>query len=248
MDSQRPIWTDQSLDNPHDAPDKAARVRAMFSAIASSYDLNNRIHSLGTDRAWRRAAVTLAGMKAGERVLDVACGTGDLALEFVRRGAGQVWGVDFTPAMLEIACRKNSTTMPLYLAGDAMRLPMPDQCVDIVSIAFGIRNVADSAIALREFARVLVPGGRLVILEFSHPKSRWFGPLYRFYCRHIMPRTATLIAGDRTGAYRYLPSSVDTFLDRTQMMQSIEHAGFTQISVQSLTLGIALLYRAVKSE
>ena len=134
-------WTHDRLDKPHDQADKPARVESMFTAIAPTYDLNNRVHSLGRDQAWRRAAVRSAGVIAGQTVLDVACGTGDLSLEFARAGAGRVIGVDFTVAMLRRATAKQRSGRPVtptYHAADAMRLPLADACVDVVGIAFGI--------------------------------------------------------------------------------------------------------------
>src|SRR5262245_36566837 len=150
----------------------------MFAAIARSYDLNNRVHSLGRDQAWRRKAVRLCVVKSSDRVLDVACGTGDLTNAFAESGVASVTGLDFTEEMLEIAQRKSvrredasGGRVPQYVQGDAMNLPFESASFDVVSIAFGIRNVADPAQALREFRRVLGPGGRLVVLEFSRPRN-----------------------------------------------------------------------------
>src|SRR5690606_18226989 len=178
-------WHDRDLQNPHQVEDKAQRVRAMFSAIAPSYDLNNRLHSLWRDQAWRRAAVKFAQLQPGNRVLDVACGTGDLAMAFCHAlqpaDRARVLGVDFTFDMLTIAQQKRGGLPVEYQQGDAMRLPVSDGSVDVVSIAFGIRNVADPARAIREFHRVLRPGGRVIILEFSLPTSRLMRSLYMFY-------------------------------------------------------------------
>ncbi len=245
-------WTTADLASPHLAQDKASRVQRMFSAIAPSYDLNNRLHSLWRDQAWRRAAVKLAQVHASDQVLDVACGTGDLTMAFSRAGVAGAMGIDFTFNMLAIARRKAATirggdgVTPLYATGDAMRLPLPNACVDVVSIAFGIRNVTDPAAAIAEFHRVLRPGGRLVILEFSLPRNRLMRGLYQFYFVHIMPRTAAFIARDRSGAYAYLPRSVNTFIDRAEMTRLMQRAGFASVSLKPLTLGIAVLYRGVR--
>ncbi len=242
-------WTDKELISPHTIEDKAQRVRAMFTAIAPRYDLNNRLHSLGRDQAWRRLTVKTVGVRPGDVVLDVACGTGDLALAFVRSGARCVLGVDFTFPMLAAASGKASISgcrRPCYQMGDALRLPIADASVDVVSIAFGIRNVADPAAAFREFFRVLRPGGRLVVLEFSRPRNLIVRSLYDVYFNHIMPCTAAAISGDRTGAYRYLPRSVNTFLDGQAMIQLIQDVGFAQTTQRPLTLGIAVIYRGVK--
>ncbi len=170
-DSTTQVWDDALLLDPHHVADKRARVRQMFAAIAPSYDLNNRLHSLWMDQSWRKKAVKLAAVKPSDVVLDVACGTGDLTLKFARRlaklsatgaiPARQIIGLDFTYEMLPIARQKGLAVSSgddpslLWLNGDAMRLPLPSQSTDIVSIAFGIRNVADPAAAIQEFHRVL---------------------------------------------------------------------------------------------
>lgn len=239
-----PAWTATELQSPHNRPDKAGRVRAMFAAIAPSYDLNNRLHSFGRDQGWRRRAVREAGVREGDVVVDVACGTGDLTEAFARAGAGRIIGVDFTREMLEIAERKRDRMAPgarsrvEYRQGDAMELEFDDASADVVSIAFGLRNVADPDRALGEFYRVLRPGGRLVILEFDQPRLallRWLNDLY---CTVIMPRTATLLSGDRSGAYRYLPRSVRTFANRDELGAMVGRAGFEQVRSVPLTLGV----------
>ena len=224
----------------------------MFAAIAASYDLNNRLHSFGRDQAWRRAAVRLTGIGPDDDVLDVACGTGDLAEAFADAGPRSVVGVDFTEPMLAIARHKAErrdadAVEPAYRHGDAMDLEFPDASFDVVSIAFGIRNVTDPDRAIAEFRRVLRPGGRLVILEFSEPSN----PLLRFgsriYTRHIMPWTATLLARDRSGAYRYLPRSIGTFMDRTELTARLDNAGFTNTTAHPQTFGICIAYLAHKA-
>jgi demethylmenaquinone methyltransferase/2-methoxy-6-polyprenyl-1,4-benzoquinol methylase len=271
--------------------DKRSRVQRMFAAIAPSYDLNNRLHSLWMDQRWRRKAVELAELKATDAVVDVACGTGDLALHFAqwlwrfpgdgrygypvwyrqttRSGArrlGRVLAIDFTWEMLPLArakarvtpnpaLRHQRTLKPTdvsdtvrWINGDAQSLPLPDACCDVVSIAFGIRNVADPAAAIAEFYRVLRPGGRLIILEFSLPTSAPLRGLYNFYFRKVLPRTATLISGDKTGAYKYLPESVNTFISREQMAGMMRGAGFSQVEQFPLTFGVCVCYRGLKSE
>ncbi len=242
-------WDEPDLVDPHAAPDKAARVRRMFSEIAPSYDLNNRLHSLWQDQVWRRRAVRAAEVKPTDVVLDAACGTGDLALTFARAGARTVLGIDFAGPMLRRAQEKARSTpgTVAFAEGDALRLPVADRSVDVVSIAFGIRNLTDPAAAAAEFSRVLRPGGRLVIVEFSFPRQRLLRSLYMFYFLQIMPRTATLLSRDRTGAYRYLPRSVDTFLDRPSLMRLMEDAGFAEVTSRPMTFGIAVLYRGVRT-
>ncbi len=254
-ESPTPAWSDDDLRadaNPHAEADKARRVEQMFSAIAHAYDLNNRLHSMWRDQAWRREAVRMAELKPDDVVLDVACGTGDLALAFAGRRPQKVIGLDFTVAMLQIAERKRSSlksqaSSPSYSAADAMRLPIADKSVDVVSIAFGIRNVADPLAAMSEFYRVLRPGGRVIILEFSTPTNpviRFFDRIYR---EKVMPITASLIARDKSGAYKYLPKSVSTFIDRAGMVEMMQTVGFKDPTIKPLTFGVAVCYRGVKT-
>lgn len=247
-----PAWSAPDLVNPHAKGDKAERVERMFSAIANAYDLNNRVHSLGLDQLWRRAAVRAAGLEEGQVAADVACGTGDLAEMLAKTPARRVIGLDFTPAMLDVA-RLKRATRPGALAGkieylwaDAHNLPLRDNSIDALTIAYGIRNVQRPAEALAEFARVLKPGGRLIILEFDRPANPLVRAGHEFYTHRVMPLTATLISGDRSGAYRYLPKSVETFLDRGTLVDLIEGAGLGEVTVRSLTLGVCACYRAVK--
>ena len=228
-------WDADTLSgDPHARGDKARRVQSMFASIAGSYDLNNRLHAFGMDQRWRDVAVGMADLSPGDRVVDVACGTGDLAIKLAaalppeaRGGGPSVVGVDFTFPMLPLAARKGPAQgAPRYAAGDALRLPLPDRCCDAVTIAFGLRNVADPAAAVAEFARVLRPGGRLVVLEFVEPKNALIRLGNAIYTRGLMPLSATLLSGDRSGAYRYLPKSVATFLDTAGVADLYRAAGF----------------------
>jgi demethylmenaquinone methyltransferase/2-methoxy-6-polyprenyl-1,4-benzoquinol methylase len=223
----------------------------MFAAIAGAYDLNNRLHSFGLDQRWRKAVVRACRVRPTDHVLDVACGTGDLTECFARARPAAVTGADFTPPMLDVARLKATRRRrpagepePTYVVGDATALDFPDASFDIVSIAFGIRNVGDAAKALSEFRRVLRPGGRLAVLEFATPRN----PLVRFghdlWTRRIMPHTATLISRDRSGAYHYLPRSVETFLDPDALAASIEAAGFAPPRRRSLTFGTCVAHVA----
>ena len=262
-------WNETLLRDPHHVRDKRQRVQKMFAAIAPSYDLNNRLHSLWQDQEWRRKAVKLSQLKPMDSVVDVACGTGDLLgcfLEQSRKYVGQglldefygvdaedpdfskepkFIGIDFTFEMLRLARRKYRPGAE-WLNGDAQALPLPDQCCDVVSIAFGIRNVQDPAAAIREFRRILRPGGRLIILEFSLPTNRLLRGMYNFYFRQVLPRTATFISGDKTGAYKYLPESVNTFIGREQMMTMMRDAGFADVEQHPMTFGVCVCYRGVK--
>ena len=239
-----PAWDAQRLTDPHVVADKRRRVRAMFSAIASSYDLNNRLHSFGRDQAWRRRAVAMAETRPGDRVADIACGTGDLAVLFAEAGCAVV-GIDFTYAMLPLAAAKASG--PVWVNGDAQALPLADASVDVLSIAFGLRNVADPSAAMAEFRRVLRPGGRLIVLEFTTPPNPLIRGASRLHTDVIMPRTASLIARDRSGAYRYLPRSVATFLDRDGVETLMRETGFADVESVSITFGVVACYRGVNS-
>lgn len=248
--SDTPLWAGSDLANPHQKADKAARVKGMFSAIAPSYDLNNRLHSFGRDQAWRKKAVQMAAVCPGDTVLDIACGTGDLTEQFAATQASRVIGIDFTPAMLDIA-REKVKPRPYapkveYREGDAMNLAVPDATADVLSIAFGIRNVAEPRKAFSEFFRVLKPGGRLIVLEFDRPRTPPMSWGYDLYCGWIMPRTATLISGDRSGAYKYLPASVESFFTCDQMQQELRSVGFSDVLAKPLTFGICVCYRALK--
>ncbi|MEM9420798.1 MAG: bifunctional demethylmenaquinone methyltransferase/2-methoxy-6-polyprenyl-1,4-benzoquinol methylase UbiE [Planctomycetota bacterium] len=261
-----PAWTDSRLSDPHGDPEKAKRVEQMFAAIAPSYDLNNRVHSFRRDQAWRKAAVRLAQVQPFDEIVDVACGTGDLTIAFAdelsrqTQGASPVvFGIDFTQEMLEIAKQKAATSYAQpgfpedaeqsikFVHGDAMNLDLPDASVDIVSIAFGIRNVTDPLKALSEFHRVLRPGGRLIVLEFTVPTNSLMRLGYNFYCGWLMPKTATLISGDKSGAYKYLPRSVSTFTGKAELIEAMQTTGFGEVTAKSLTMGIAACYRGVKA-
>ena len=241
-----PAWSDDLLTDPHQQSDKQRRVRDMFAAIAPSYDLNNRLHSFWRDQAWRRAAVKLACIKPTDTVVDVACGTGDLTLAFADAQPQGVLGIDYTFEMLPLANSKSTGTPATYVNGDAQRLPLPDACCDVVSIAFGIRNVQNLDAALREFYRVLRPGGRVIVLEFSEPTNPLLRAFNRFYTRRVMPHTATWISRDKSGAYRYLPKSVETFLSRDQMTTHLADAGFGNLTQKPMTFGVCVAYRGEK--
>jgi demethylmenaquinone methyltransferase/2-methoxy-6-polyprenyl-1,4-benzoquinol methylase len=243
-------WSTEDLaESPHEHAEKAARVKTMFSSIARRYDLNNTLHSFGRDRAWRHKALAMTKVDASSEVLDVACGTGALAEAFRAAGVRRVVGLDYTPEMLSVARqRAKAGAFPAveYIEGDAMKLPFDDASFDVLSIAFGIRNVGDPDRALGEFARVVRPGGRLVVLEFAQPRNR----LVRFgnavYSQKIMPRTAALIARDRSGAYDYLPRSIETFLDPAELAARIESHGFAQTRAVPMTFGVCVATCSVR--
>jgi demethylmenaquinone methyltransferase/2-methoxy-6-polyprenyl-1,4-benzoquinol methylase len=217
----------------------------MFASIASRYDRANTILSGGIHHRWRRKAVRWADARPGDSVLDCATGTGDLAIAFKKVvGAGRVVGTDFVPEMLELA-RKKSEDITFDVA-DVTALPFESASFDISSISFGIRNVNDPARAIAELARVVKPGGRVIILEFGQPESRTFGAFYDFYRRHILPRLGGAVTGRRQ-AYEYLETSASRFPcgeDFANLMRS--SASFASVEWKPLTLGIAYLYKGVK--
>jgi demethylmenaquinone methyltransferase/2-methoxy-6-polyprenyl-1,4-benzoquinol methylase len=240
-------WTRDELSagDPHASAQKADKVRSMFASIAGAYDLNNRLHSFGRDRAWRRKTVRLAQVSPGEHVLDVACGTGELTRAFAAMTtAERVVGLDYTKEMLDIARAKRDKIGVEYTQGDAMLLPFPDASFDVVSIAFGIRNVQEPAKAVAEFRRVLKPGGRLLILEFSRPRNALIRAGNDFYSGWLMPRTATLISGDKSGAYYYLPKSVESFISPEQLGSMARGAGFGGVLYTPMTFGVVTITRA----
>jgi len=213
----------------------------MFGRIAGRYDLLNRLLSAGIDRRWRRRAVALLDRADGLRVLDVCCGTADLSLDFARAGATVV-GVDFTYEMLRAGEGKLESARGVQLAqGDALTLPVAGDSVDAASVAFGIRNVADRHRGLAEMARVVRPGGLVVVLEFSLPKGKLVGALYRLYFTRVLPVVGGWISGDR-GAYEYLPDTVLAWPDADAFRRELEDAGLVECGYEPLTFGIACLH------
>jgi demethylmenaquinone methyltransferase/2-methoxy-6-polyprenyl-1,4-benzoquinol methylase len=217
----------------------------MFSGIARRYDLLNHLLSGNVDKRWRRktARALESSLVEGARVLDVACGTGDLSLVLDEAGAARVIGLDFCRPMLEIARHKadeGSRSIP-FVEGDALRLPFANETFDAVTIAFGLRNLAGVADGLRELRRVLKSGGRLAVLEFSSPVLPGFRALFRFYFTRVLPRIGGLVSGSR-GAYEYLPDSVSRFPDQKRLAELMRTEGFEEVEYSNLTGGIAALH------
>lgn len=228
----------------------ARRVRSMFEGIAGRYDLLNHLLSGNTDRRWRRlvADKLRPALGAESYALDVACGTGDLTLALGEISRGRIVGLDFCRPMLEIAARKpaaHGRIIP-FIEGDALRLPFVDSCFDVVTIAFGLRNLADVERGLGELRRVLKPGGRLAVLEFSQPVWPGFRALFRFYFTRVLPRVGGLVSGSR-GAYEYLPDSVSRFPDQKNLAALMRRVGFAEVAYQNLTGGIAALHTGARS-
>lgn len=242
------VWGEAEIRSPHGQADKAKRVRRMFDAIAPTYGLVNSLFSGGRDRAWRRKTVALAGVTAGDRVLDIACGTGDLARAFRDdRCAPQVLvGCDFAGEMLAQAISGDGRGVA-WAQADALQLPFGPGSFTITSCAFGVRNFQELDVGFREMHRVLAPGGRAVILEFTRPTSRLVRVAYEVYSSRIMPAAATWVSRDRTGAYRYLPRSVVSFDDAETLCRRLRNAGFDTATATPLTFGVVTVYVASKA-
>ena len=229
---------------PH--PDKGRSVQAMFDAIAARYDLLNMVLSLGVDRSWRRRALRAALAKDPARILDVATGTADVALALAEaRPNVEVVGVDFSEAMLEVGRSKSARRgIPVRLEqGDGMKLGYPDGSFDVITIAFGLRNFADVMAGLKEFRRVLAPGGRLVVLEFPPPPKGLFGSVFRWYFTRVVPWIGRLVSG-HGAAYAYLPASTFAFPEPAVLAERMKEAGFDDVVWTPLTFGVAALHVA----
>ena len=228
----------------------ARAVREMFGGIARRYDFLNHFLSVNTDKRWRR----LVGKKLSDvlknpnaLVLDVACGTGDLSLELQKNSPAKIIGTDFCRPMLEIAYEKNAinqTAIP-YIEGDALNLPFESNRFDAATIAFGLRNLANWRDGLIELHRILKPGGRLAILEFSCPVIPGFRQLFNFYFTTVLPRIGGAVSGSR-GAYEYLPDSVQRFPNQKELAKMLAETGFEGVEFQNLTGGIAAIHLGEK--
>lgn len=234
---------------PYDNPSsKKEQVRTMFDRIAGRYDLLNHVLSMSIDRLWRRRTVRLVAARAPRRVLDVATGTGDLALDLARAlPEARITGLDLSEGMLaaargKVAARGLSGRIEL-VQGDAERLAWPDATFDAVTVAFGVRNFGDLERGLSELARVLRPGGQLAVLEFSRPDNPLFRRLYEFYSGRILPRIGGLLSRDKR-AYEYLPASVGAFPPPEDFLAMLRAAGLADCTARSQSFGIARIYTA----
>jgi demethylmenaquinone methyltransferase/2-methoxy-6-polyprenyl-1,4-benzoquinol methylase len=219
-----------------------AQVRSMFSRIARRYDLLNTVLSLGIDKRWRRQLLASAGDVRGRTVIDACCGTGDVAVVFANAGA-RVLGVDFTPEMLQRAEVKARAprTRPGFAHADALRLPVKSASADVCTVAFGIRNVSDRRACLREMARVVRPGGRVLVLEFTLPPGRVLGFLYKSYFTRVLPIVGRLVSKDRE-AYDYLPRTVLAWPTPAEFEREMEAEGLVDCGHRLLTRGVACLH------
>ena len=229
----------------------ARAVREMFSGIAGRYDLLNHVLSLNIDKRWRRKVRSEIHQILDDKdavILDVACGTGDLSIELNRDAKAKVIGTDFCRPMLTVAYGKNTTghlQIP-YVEADAMNLSFADASFDALTIAFGLRNLANFSAGLKELHRVLKPGGRIAILEFSSPVLPGFRQLFNLYFANVLPLIGGAVSGSR-GAYEYLPDSVSKFPDQKALVSMMEQTGFTNVKYQNLTGGIAAMHVGTKN-
>jgi len=232
---------------------RETRIRTMFGDIAQRYDLLNHLLSLNIDRYWRWRTTRLAPPADDGPILDVCTGTGDLALAYDRaaRGRVPVIGADFCRPMLlparEKARLRHVSERVRFLEADAQRLPFADNRFQLVTVAFGLRNVTDTDKGIAEMVRVARPGGRVAILEFSRPRHWLFGPLYRFYFRRVLPFIGQLVSRSRDNAYNYLPASVMQFPDGEALAAKLREHGLTDVKWHPLTFGIATLYVGTKT-
>jgi demethylmenaquinone methyltransferase/2-methoxy-6-polyprenyl-1,4-benzoquinol methylase len=249
-DTSKPAVLGAAPEGATDPQSAALAVREMFTSIAPRYDLLNHVLSCNVDRLWwRNTARTFADILAcpEAQVLDLCCGTGDMTLA-LRREAGKssarILGADFSHAMLQRATQKAASTPLRWIEADALRLPFPGNHFDLITSAFGFRNLANYDVGLQEIMRVLRPGGEFGILDFGEPKGL-VGSCYRIYFKRVLPAIGTLISGIK-GPYAYLPKSVARFPGPDEMLQRIEQTGFRESTWTPYTLGIAGLYRGKK--
>jgi len=228
-----------------------AEVREMFSRVSRKYDFLNHFLSMGLDITWRRfAACEAVGLDGGDVIADLCTGTGDLAFALYKKApAAKILALDFTPEMVAYGPRKAARKKVKQITfgiGDTLRLPIADNSVALASVAFGIRNVADLDGGLSEMTRIVRPGGKVVVLEFTKPGGWLFGPLYMFYFKNILPLFGRLIAATAGDAYRYLPQSVQAFAGPEEMSTRMAAAGLVNLRAVPLTFGTVHMYVGVK--
>ncbi len=231
--------------------DKGQFVYDTFQAIANHYDHMNGIVSFGLHHAWRRAAVRELGVRAGSAILDVCCGTGDLTALLAKQTSpdGLVTGLDFSPSMLrqaEVKCSERQLSNVSLLLGDALALPFPDNSFHYVTMAFALRNVGNLSLALHEMWRVVAPGGRVLILDLSHPRGALLRPLHACYVRRILPWVAGRLTGEKV-AYRWLPESLHGFPDSDALLSLLSRIGLVEPRARLLLGGIAAIHIASKA-
>lgn len=228
---------------------KKEQVAKMFDNISGRYDFLNHILSLNIDKAWRRKVVKLAAEKNPQSILDVATGTADLAIALKKVQPKEIIGLDISQGMLDVGQKKISgrglTDLISLKLGDSEDLPFDNHRFDVVTVAFGVRNFENLKLGLSEILRVLKPGGKLIVLEFSQPNSFPFRQIYRFYFKNILPGIGKLISKDQS-AYTYLPDSVDAFPYGSAFTDILTECGYQKAQSQNLTFGVANIYQALK--
>ncbi len=233
------------------AEEKVSMVAGVFHSVAAKYDVMNDLMSMGIHRLWKRFTIDCSGVRPGQKVLDLAGGTGDLTALFSRRvgPTGQVVLADINESMLNVGKDKlrdlGLVNNISYVQANAEALPFADNSFDIITIAFGLRNVTDKDAALRSMCRVLKPGGRLLVLEFSKPTQEWLSKVYDVYSFKLLPAIGQLVANDRE-SYQYLAESIRMHPDQATLQQMMDTAGFAQTSYHNLTGGIVALHRGYK--
>jgi demethylmenaquinone methyltransferase/2-methoxy-6-polyprenyl-1,4-benzoquinol methylase len=233
--------------------EKAQKVAGVFHSVAKNYDIMNDLMSLGIHRLWKHFAITVSGVRPGQHVLDLAAGTGDLALKLAKqvKQEGIVVLADINESMLNIA-RERLTNQGMvgnveYVIADAERLPFSENEFDVITIAFGLRNVTDKMAALNNLYRVLKPGGHVLILEFSKPVFPALQPIYDWYSFKVLPFLGKIVANDAQ-SYRYLVESIRRHPDQTTLKSMMEQVGFTRCDYHNLTAGVVALHRGYKCE
>ena len=231
----------------HSGDEKKQFVEKMFDDISPNYDFLNRLLSFGIDIYWRKQFIKSLNIQNQCTLLDVACGTGDIGFSILKKYNIRLINIDISSKMLEQAEKKaqnNNISGIKFIKGDAEKLPLEDNSVDYLSIAYGFRNIGHYDIALKEFYRVLKPGGTLGILEFSKPRVKIAGSIFNFYFHNVLPKVGSLFS--RTDAYQYLPESVDFFPTRKSICDKIENSGFQKTLFSDLTFGISTIFLAYK--
>jgi len=234
----------------HQGEDKKTYVRNMFNDISARYDLFNTISSFGVDRYWRFSLVRKFNLNESDYLLDIATGTGDVVFSMYKRFKNRLVGLDIADKMIGLAKLKQSkkgleNQDISFIQGDAEDLGFSDNSFNGLTISFGFRNLGDYDKGLSEFYRVLKPGGKIAILEFSKPKVKWFIPFFRFYFNKIVPLLGSMLS--RKDAFLYLPESVDYFLSRKDLSKKMESIGFEKVAYSDYTFGIATIYTGIKS-
>ena len=231
---------------------KAGMVADVFHSVAARYDLMNDLMSGGIHRLWKRFTIELSGVRRGNAVLDIAGGTGDLAAQFAQLvgDEGRVVLADINDSMLQVGRDKLLDTGRIanieFVQADAQHLPFPDDSFDCITISFGLRNVTDKDLALRSMHRVLRPGGRLLVLEFSKPQSPLLSRLYDAYSFNVLPRIGRVITND-ADSYRYLAESIRMHPDQQTLKEMMEDAGFSQCEFHNMTGGIVALHKGIRA-